>query len=110
MLKKKDSFMDWVQLHERAWGSRSYAGRPSLEAIMQAPVVTFWRTLKEGKRPPYTIKLYQDLKDVERYLTRLIFRSSVNPPQETLARIYANQKRITVRAVRILFQEVNEDD
>jgi hypothetical protein len=108
MLKKKDSFMDWVQLHERAWGSRSYVGRPSLEEILAAPVVTFWRTLKEGKQSPYTVKLYQDLKDVEKYLTRLLFRSGVTPPQESLARIYANQQRITVRAVRILFQEVND--
>ena len=106
MLKNKDSFMDWVQLHERAWGSKSYPGRPSLEAIMASPVVTFWRSVKEGKNPPFTVRLYSDLKDVEKYLTRLLFRSSIEEPQERLARIYANQKRVTVRAVRILFQEV----
>lgn len=108
MQKNRDTFMDWVQLHERAWGSRSYPGRPSLEAIMASPVVTFWRATKESKNPPYTVRLYHDLKDVEKYLTRMLFRASVNPPEETLARIYADKKRMTVRAVRVLFQEVSE--
>jgi hypothetical protein len=39
-------------------------------------------------------------------MTRLLFRSGVEEPQERLTRIYANQKRLTVRAVRVLFQEV----
>jgi hypothetical protein len=108
MSKNKESFMDWVQLHERAWGSRSYAGRPSLEAILNASVVTFWRTLKEGEQPPYTVKLYQDLNEVEKYLTRMVFRSTVTPPKETLARIYAHQKRVTIRSVQIQFQEVDD--
>jgi hypothetical protein len=109
MPKNKDTFMDWVQLHERARGNRSYVGRPSLEEILVAPIVTFWRTLRESEQPPYTIKLYQDLRDVEKYLTQLLLRSSANPPQETLARIYANRKRVTVSAAQIQFQEVDDN-
>lgn len=107
MLKHKDGFMDWVQLHERAWGSRIYPARPSLEQILSAPVVTFWQAAKESKDPPYTIKLYDELKDVEKYLTRLLVRTSVEPPNERLVRIYAHQKRMTIRAVRVLFGEVD---
>ena len=108
MAKTKDSFMDLVQQHEREWGTRSYTGRPSLEAILDAPVVTFWRMAAEGEQLPYTVKLYQDLKDVEKYLARLIFRPDTNPPKESLVRIYANRKRITVRGVHIQFQEVDD--
>jgi hypothetical protein len=105
MLKNKDGFMDWVQLHERSWGSRSYPARPSLEQILAAPVVTFWQAAKEAKHPSYTIRLYEDLQDVEKYLTRLLLRSSIEPPKERLVRIYAHRKRMTIRAVRVLFGE-----
>lgn len=109
MAKSKDSFMDLVQQHEREWGTRSYTGRPSLEAILDAPVVTFWRSSAEGDQPPFTIKLYPDLQEVEKYLARLIFRPDLNPPKESLVRIYANRKRITVRGVQIQFQEVTDN-
>lgn len=74
---------------------------------MASPVVTFWQSAKDSKNPPYTVKLYDDLKDVEKYLTRLLLRSSIEAPKERLARIYAHQKRMTIRAVRVLFQEVD---
>lgn len=110
MSKTRDSFMDWVQQHEREWGTRSYTGRPSLQAVLDAPVVTFWKSLQEGEQLPYTVKLYQDLKDVEKYLTRLILRPDTNPPKETLVRIYANRKRIMVRGVQIQFQEASDNE
>lgn len=107
MLKNKDGFMDWVQLHERAWGSRVYPGRPSLEQILSAPVVTFWQGVKESKDPIYTVRLHEDLRDVEKYLTRLLLRSGVEAPKERLVRIYADKKRMTIRAVRVLFGEAD---
>lgn len=100
--------MDWVQQHEREWGTRSYTGRASLEEILSAPIVTFWHALNVEEQPPDTIKLYQDLKDVEKYLARLILRPDINPPKEGLARIYVKQKRVTIRAVQISFQEVDD--
>lgn len=107
MAKTSDTFLDWVQLHERVWGTEIYPGKPSLEQIMDAPVVTFWRPMhKRDKNLRYKIRLHTSLKDVERYYTKLMFRSGIEQPKETIARIYVEQERYTVQAVRILFKQV----
>ncbi|HEX2907097.1 MAG TPA: hypothetical protein VHO69_09575 [Phototrophicaceae bacterium] len=36
------SLIDYVQAHERMWGTEKYTGRPALAEILQAPVVAFW--------------------------------------------------------------------
>ncbi len=103
--------MSWVQLHERVWGVRQYPQRPTLDAIMRAQVVTFWRpyNAKVNREERMTIRLFDDVRDVERYYTKLLFRVHVEPPRDALARVFVDQKRMVVRSVRILLQEWDKD-
>jgi hypothetical protein len=108
MQRQKDDFLHWVQMHERAWGDEQYWERPSLEALLRARVVTFWKPVKQDKHLRYRIRIYESTHEVERYMTRLAFRLSVQTPDEKLSRIYVNRRRVVVKAVRILFSEVEE--
>ncbi len=109
MQRQKDDFLHWVQMHERAWGDERYRDRPSLEDILQAAVVTFWKPVKQEKHLRYRIRIYPNTHEVERYMTRLAFRLSVALPDERLARIYVQRRRVVVKAVRILFGEAEDE-
>jgi hypothetical protein len=99
-------FMDYVQLHERTWGTDSYAGRPDLAAILESPVVVFWQV--ESKDDRLVVTLHEDLSKVEAYFYKLIFRTTVQSPKRRLVRIYRDKKRIMVRNVHIEFVESDD--
>lgn len=100
----RDSLHALIEMHERTWGTKHYRGRPSLSAILSSPVVVFWRA-NDGKEDRWTISLHADLKDVEKYFSRLLFRSSVEPPKYRVVRIFKDGKQVIVRGVRVWFQE-----
>lgn len=105
-MKNSDSFMDWVQLHERAWGNDSYVGRPKLQDIMSAPIITVWRTA-DKKEKRYKIKLHQELKEIEDYYSKILFRMNIQPNDDKLARIYVNKERYTITGVKFMFRPVD---
>ncbi len=109
LMPNKDDFMSLVQLHERTWGNQTYSGRPTLKDIMDAPVVTIWRPIKEDKQQRFTIKTHKSTDDVEQYMTKLLFRAHIKLPEERLVRVFVNHKQVVVKAVRILFQELPTD-
>ncbi len=100
----RESLNALIEFHERTWGTKHYRGRPSLSAILSSPVVIFWRA-NDPKEERWMITLHADLKDVERYFSRLLFRSSVEPPARRVARIFKGGKPVIVRGVRVWFQE-----
>ncbi len=53
------------------------------------------------------ITLHSDLKDVEKYFSRLLFRSSVEPPKRRVVRVFKDGKQVIVRGVRVWFQEID---
>lgn len=101
------SFMDYVQAHERNWGTKGYAGRPDLSEILSAEVVVFWQ-YDEEKDEPWRITLHEDTDDVERYLLRLLLKSQSQPLNQRFVRVFRNQKRLTISGVKIIFAETNE--
>jgi len=102
-----ESFLDWVQTHERAWGQDHYPGRPALQAIMDAPCVTFWRPLdKADKHLRYKIRLYNRQADIEHDLLRILLRSHLDAPREKIARIFINREQYRIRSVRISLEKV----
>ena len=103
--KDRDSLNALIEFHERTWGTKHYRGRPSLSAILSSPVVIFWRA-NDGKEARWMITLHADLKEVERYFSRLLFRSSVEPPARRVVRIFNHGKPVIVRGVKVWFQEV----
>lgn len=101
----RDNLNAYIELHERSWGMRQYAGRPKLDDILKAPVVAFWRP-SDDKDDRCTITLHDNLFDLEKYFTRLLFRSNVEPPKRRVAKIFRDGKPVIVRSVKILFQEL----
>jgi hypothetical protein len=96
-------FYELVQKHERVWGTENYKERPDLADIVGAVVVVFWLRGKEER--PY-ITLHNDLQEIEEYMTKLLFRSMVDPPEERVVRVYQRQRQVRIKNVRIEFEEV----
>lgn len=101
----RESLNAYIELHERTWALKQYTGRPKLDAILHSPVVVFWRA-NDGKDERWTITLHDNLLDLEKYFTRLLFRSNVEPPKRRVAKIFKDGKVVIVRGVKILFQEI----
>lgn len=99
------NFYDWVQEHERTWGKRSYTGRPSLQSMMDAKVVVFWRTRDDkDKDRQYSVTLHNTLDDLQKYFARMLFTAiEVNPTRHVMA-IFAEGKRVRIAGVQIEFR------
>lgn len=112
MLRRKrqqpqSEFMHYVQLHERAWGGEVYAGRPNLSEILDSPVVVFWQV--EGKPSKNIITLYNDIRDLEKFVTRMLLLSSVDIARKRLSKVFVNQKRVHITAVKLIFSVGDEE-
>lgn len=95
-----NEFLRTVQLHERAWGTDNYPKRPSLEDMLNAAVVVFW---KYGNEDRWRASLYSSLKEVEAELTQMLMRINIAPPKRSIARIYGRGRRVCMEQVRIKF-------
>jgi hypothetical protein len=112
--KEPNTYLGYVQQHERLWGTESYPGRPTLEEMLNAPVAALWYPHEENaKQKPdplaqqkYTITLHQDLREIESYINRLIFRLAAQVPRHRLAKVFVKGKEVKVKGVRIEFEEV----
>lgn len=107
MPRSPESFIEYVEHHERVWGTDNYPNRPSLSQILSAPVVVFWKDV-DPKQPRLTITTHDELLDIERYITKLVFRATIDPPRQRLKRIFKDQKRVRIQGVKILFDEQAE--
>lgn len=105
-------FMDYVQHHERTWGTDSYKGRPDLADILSAAVVVFWRAeaKAEGRaanQPDvsdrYLVSLHRDLRDIEEHFVKLILRGNLHAPGRRIVAIFKDQQRVRVKSVKVEF-------
>lgn len=106
-----ENFIDYVQHHERVWGTESYKERPSLAEILNADIVVFWQKLnpENMQNRRYRLTLHDSLEDIENFYTKILFRSQIEPPKERIHRIWRNQKRVRITNVRVEFT-FEEDD
>jgi hypothetical protein len=113
--KEPLNFLGYIQLHERLWGMDTYPERPTLEAMLSAPVAALWYPAQNDddkakkdifKQERFTITIHQDLRDIENHINRLIFRLSVQTPRHRLARVFVKGKEVRVKNVAITFEEV----
>lgn len=102
--QKADGFMDYVQLHERTWGTESYIGRPQLAELLQSPAVVFWHHLDQER---FTVTLHNSLGEVEQYIAKVLLRSTLQPPKQRVVRVFVNQKHMRIKSVRIEFEQVD---
>jgi hypothetical protein len=105
---KRDSFVGYVELHERAWGMDTYSGRPKLEDILGAPIVTFWYPAK-GRESRQTVMLFTTMKELNEYLSSLVLESKVRQPEKRLARLFVRQKRVQIKGVQLIAAYVDEE-
>ena len=114
----QDSFMDLIQLHERSWGMQSYAGCPSLTALISGPVVCMW----EGERPLVTpsrrgsethaeqgrfaLTVHEHVDELHNILFEMLVAGKTTPKEKRrLARIFVNQKEVHIKGLRLLLAE-----
>lgn len=99
-------------MHEREWGNNIYPNRPDLATIMRSPVVVFWQDVVEDEFNPQQflkVTVHQGLDDVERYLSKIMFRVNVKLPNKRIHKIFSNGNRVIIKGVRVLFEEEISD-
>lgn len=100
-----ETFTGWIQLHERAWGTDQYEGRPSLQQMMSAPVLAFWYPQRSTERR-FTASVFASMLEVNRYATTMLLECKFKPPSKRLARLFVNGKRVRIRGVRVVIEEI----
>lgn len=100
MTDNRTSFMRYVELHERAWGMDRYTGRPSLQDLMNAPVVAFWY-LNNRRETRFVATLHQDVKELNAYASQLVVHSSkVRHPEKRLTKLFVQGREVLVKGVK----------
>jgi hypothetical protein len=106
---ERSEFLALLQNHERAWGTDTYAGRPDLERVLTAPVVAFWQVEGAGKHADHPqITLHKDLREIEDYFVKLIFRSALPAPKRRLYKLYVDGQQMRVSSVKFAFAPVKK--
>lgn len=106
------SFMDYVQHHERVWGVEQYPHRPTLVQILEAPVVVFWQKIgpENLQNRRFTVRLHDNLEEIEAFYTAMIFNKTVNAPTEQIHRIFQKGKRLKIQSVEVQFNYMEVPD
>ncbi len=107
-MNANDSFMHYVELHERAWGMDKYPDRPSLQQLLTAPVVAFWY-LHDRRESRYVASLHQDLNELNAYVSSMVVHNSkVRVPERRLARLFVSRRPVVIKGVRLILAEVEK--
>lgn len=96
-------FLEMVQNHEREWGQTEYTGRPSLQKLLESPVVVFWRTAKDT---PYVVTVHDSLEEVGKQLARQIILG--DKFDRALSAIFVDRKPMRIASVNVEFAEDTE--
>lgn len=96
------TFLSMIQAHEREWGTDTYTGKPSLADMLSAKVVAFWQKAS-GDDPREFVTLHDDTTGIETHLAKLVLRSGLQTPDRRLVAVFEAQKRLKVKAFRVVF-------
>lgn len=102
-----ENFLERVQRHENTWGTEAYPQKPNLADILSAKVAVFWLD-NDGKEQREKITLHPDTREVEFVLAKQVLRSTLEVPEKRLRAIYQNQKRLRIKAFKVVFEEIAE--
>lgn len=100
-----ETFMGWIQLHERAWGAENYKDRPELKDMIAAPVLAFWYPARSSDTR-FTATIHRDMGELNAYASNLLIHSRARQPIRRLARLFVDRRRVRVRGVRVLIEEM----
>lgn len=96
-----DTFMGYVELNERAWGMEKYPGRPTLEEILAAKVVVFWRCTSNRKDPGYRVTLHRSIAELEKHAFDMRIHSNTRMPDRRLAKLFVNQRPAKIAGLKL---------
>lgn len=107
-----ENFIEYVQDHERLWGTEHYPERPSLADMLNAPIAVFWQLLgpENAQNRRFRVSLHDTLDEIEAYYTKMVFRSQIEPPKERIHRIWRNQKRVRITDIKVHFTFEEDED
>jgi hypothetical protein len=95
----KREFMAMVEQHQKAWGNETYKGKPTLQQIMDARIVVFWRPTNEAMY--LTITIHNDLSEINDYLVALILHTKTRLPVLRLDSVFVGKIPRKVKSVTI---------
>ena len=112
MGKLPETFMEYVQNHERVWGTENYLNRPDLVDILDATVVVFWQKIgpENAQNQKYRITLHDNLDAIKDHYTKMLFRANIEAPSERIHRIFRERKRMIIQSVSVDFVFVEAKD
>ena len=111
LTRSNDSFLTWIQAHERAWGNQTYSGRPTLEQMLSASVVVFWsRAGMEKTDMHHVVTLHADLTALEKHFARLLMFGETETSRNRVIAIFEGGKQVRIADVRVRFAPVDSGE
>ncbi len=104
---KDESFMSWIDLHERAWVNERYEGRPTESEMAVANILAFWYPTKATDKR-FTASVHHNLRDLNAHLSKLLVECKFSPPEKRLARLFVDGQPKRIRGVRVVLDDVEE--
>ena len=107
-----ETFMDYVQHHERVWGHDDYPNRPKLQQILDAPIVVFWQDIgpENLQNRRFQVTLHDKLDEIENFISKALQRTHSEMLEERIHRIFKNGVRIIIKRIRIEFEEAESQE
>ena len=105
------TFMEYVQFHERIWGDETYANRPTLQQILDAPIVVFWQEIgpENVQNRRFHITLHEQLSELEENISKVLQRTHNAYLDERIHRIFKKGVRVKIKRIHIEFEEVDSE-
>ena len=97
--------MEAIESHERAWGTQTYKGRPTLEQLLAAKVVAFWHPAGPGIKP--TVTIHRSLKEINDYVTALVLHSEKSLPVVRLEKVFVDKSQLKIKAIEVHFERAD---
>jgi hypothetical protein len=94
MDKSVKPFLEWVQVHEREWGTESYIGRPSLQQLLHSPIVVMWSTTDPKAKSRFVFSAHENAASLNEWATGMLIAGKVTMPNRKLAKIFVNQQPV----------------
>lgn len=112
MAEIPETFMDYVQHHERVWGHEDYPNRPKLQQILDAPIVVFWQDIgpENLQNRRFHVTLHDKLDEIEDFISKALQRTHSEMLEERIHRIFKNGVRIIIKRIRIEFEEAESQE
>jgi hypothetical protein len=116
MMDPVANFVELIQLHERQWGMEKYPHRPSLDSLLNSPIVAVWTAgskPSEGKRATanatperFMLTTHQSYSELDDIVASIVMVGSPSFASNwRLYKLFLYQKVVKVR-IRVEVPEI----